>query len=193
MNIILRTLLTFLKIFLLLFVVYMAGMQIPEIIYDFGPVTPIEIEDPSELAGDDVSGTIFASIKGTPDFTNAFVYQRYGLDHHYFTVEPYGMKMVVRTYDKITDEWRQINRFVGRLRPFEDQPFSRYVAAIYLERFGAAVPEDAWFLALDDVPKPSGWQIGGLVFSSILWLIMFWLFFLKGHKKFNPWRSSPPL
>jgi len=176
---ILRTLLTFLKILLLLIVAFMAWMQVPELAYDFGSKTPLEINDPQQLAELKVTGATFASVKGTPDFTNAFVYQRYGLDHHYFTVDPYGMKMVVRTYDEITDEWRQIGRFVGRLRPFDEQPFSRYIAAIYLERFGVAVPADAWFLALDDVPKPSGWQIGGLILSGTIWVILLWLFFLR--------------
>lgn len=179
---ILRAILTFLKIFLLLLVAFMAWMQIPELFYDLGSKKPVEITSLADLAGSQIRGTVFASVKGTPDFTNAFVYQRYGLDHHYFTVDPYGMKMVVRTYDEITDEWRQIGRFVGRLRPFEKQPFSHYIAAIYREKFGVTVPEDAWFLALDDVPRPSGWQIGGLVLSAIIWLILFWAFFLRGKK-----------
>jgi hypothetical protein len=187
-----RTLLTFLKIALLLFVAFMAWMQVPELSYDFGPKTPVEIDDPSRLTPSLISKPAFASVKGTPDFTNAFIYRRYGLDHHYFTVEPYGMKLVVRTYDKITDDWKQINRFIGRLRPFDQQPFSHYVAAIYQERFGVSVPDDAFFLALDDVPKPSGWQIGGLVLASLSWLFMFWLFFLGGIRKLSPWRSSPP-
>ena len=179
---ILRAVLTFLKIFLLLLVAFMAWMQIPELFYDLGSKKPVEITSLADLTGSQIRGTVFASVRGTPDFTNAFVYQRYGLDHSYFTVEPYGMKMVVRTYDEITDEWRQIGRFVGRLRPFEKQPFSRYIAAIYQEKFGVTVPEDAWFLALDDVPRPSGWQIGGLVLSAILWVILFWAFFLRGKK-----------
>ena len=186
---IIRVLLTFLKILLLLIVAFMAWMQVPELAYDFGSRTPLEINDTEQLAGLKLSGATFGSVKGTPDFTNAFVYQRYGLDHHYFTVDPYGMRMVVRTYDEITDEWRQIGRFVGRLRPFDEQPFSRYIAAIYLERFGVTVPGDAWFLALDDVPRPSGWQIGGLVFSTIIWLIMFWFFFLRRKK--NSAHSAP--
>ncbi|MGD8353225.1 MAG: hypothetical protein PVJ01_03590, partial [Pseudomonadota bacterium] len=133
---ILRAILLFLKIFLLLVIAFMAWLQIPELLYDFGSRTPVMIEDPSQLTSSTIRGTVFASIKGTPDFTNAFIYKRYGLDHHYFTVDPYGMKLVVRTYDEITDEWRQINRFVGRLRAFDEQPFSRYIAAIYRDRFG---------------------------------------------------------
>ena len=174
---IIRAVLMFLKIAVLLFVAFMAWMQVPELAYDIGSKTPIEINDPSRLAPQFVSGTVFASVGGTPDFTNAFVYRRYGLDHHYFTVEPYGMKLVVRTYDEITEDWRQLNRFVGRLRPFQQQPFSHYISAIYLERFGVSVPADAWVLALEDVPKPSRWQIGGLVLAGIIWLVLLWLFF----------------
>jgi hypothetical protein len=176
---IIRALLTLLKIALLLIVAFMAWMQVPELSYDFGSKTPVEITDPAGLTEYQVMGTVFASVKGTPDFTNAFVYKRYGLDHHYFTVEPYGMKMVVRTYDEITEEWRQIGRFVGRLRPFDQQPFSHYISAIYLEKFGVAVPGDAWFLALDDVPKPSGWQVGGLILAGTIWFFLVWLFFFR--------------
>jgi hypothetical protein len=174
-----RILLTFLKIALLLLVAFMVWMQLPELSYDFGSKAPLEIEDPSQLASLHVSGNIFASVEGTPDFTNAFVYRRYGLDHHYFTIEPYGMKLVVRTYDEITEDWRQLTRFLGRLRLFDQQPFSHYIAAIYLDRFGVSIPADAYFLALDDVPKPSGWQIGGLILAGAIWLVMFWQFFLR--------------
>jgi len=85
----------------------------------------------------------------------------------------------VRTYDKITEEWRQLNRFVGRLRSFDQQPFSHYIAAIYLDRFGVSIPPDAYFLALDDVPKPSGWQIGGLILAGVIWFFLLWLFFFR--------------
>jgi hypothetical protein len=176
---ILRAVLTFLKIFLLLIVAFMAWMQVPELVYDFGSRTPLEINDPSQLTGSKIGGATFASVAGTPDFTNAFVYRRYGLDHHYFTVEPYGVRLVVRTYDEIDEDWRHLTRFLGRMRPFDQQPFSRYIAAIYLDRFGVSIPPDAYFLALDDVPGPSGWQIGGLILSGTIWLVLFWLFFLR--------------
>ncbi len=190
MNMIVRTILTFLKIGVMLLVVFMAWMQVPELFYDFGSRTPVEINDPALLAPSFVNGTVFASVRGTPDFTNAFVYRRYGLDLHYFTVEPYGMKLVVRTYDEITEEWKQLNRFLGRLRPFDQQPFSRYISAIYLDRFGVSVPPDAYFLALDDVPKPSGWQIGGLVLASVIWLVLLWFFFLRGNLAWIIHRAS---
>ena len=186
MKLFLRAIITLLKIFFLLIVAFMASMQIPELAYDFGSKTPVEISSPADLNKGSVTGTVFASIEGSPDFTNAFVYQRYGLDHHYFTIKPYGMKLVVRTYDEITDEWRQISRFVGRLRPFDKQPFSRYIAAIYEERFGVMVPGDAWFLALDDVPKASGWQVGGLMLAVVIWIVLFWLFFLGGARRLSP-------
>lgn len=189
---ILRTLLLFLKIVCLLIVALMAWVQVPELAYDFGPRTPQEITGLEDLSAGKVPSTVFAVVRGTPDFTNAFVYRRYGLDHHYFTVEPYGMRLVVRTYDEITDEWRQLTSFVGRLRPFDRQPFSRYIADIYRERFDLKVPGDAWFLALDDVPGPSGWQAGGLVLAVAMWLILFWLFFLRG-RTLRRWRSSRPL
>ena len=36
---------------------------------------------------------------------------------------------------------------------------------------------NAFFIALDDVPKVSGWQVGATIFASLLWIAMFFLFF----------------
>jgi len=180
---ILRILLTVVKVFVLALVALMAWIQVPELTYDFWSKEPLEVAGPDDLNPSLVSGTTFAVIRGTPDFSEAFIYRRYGLDHHYFTVDPFGYRLVVRTYDKITDEWKGFNSLVGRLRPFEKQPFSRYIRAIYKDRFNVILPPDAYFLALDDVPKPSGWQIGGLVLAVLMWLGLFWLFFL--------WKRGP--
>lgn len=176
---ILRIFITTAKLAALVLIAFMAWLQLPELTYDFGSKTPIEINNPSDLDPTRITGTRFVVVRGTPDFSRAFVYRRYGLDHHYFTVKPYGLRLVVRTYDKITDEWKDFTSFVGRLRPFDSQPFSRYISAIYYERFEAKVPGDAYFLALDDVPKPSGWQVGGFILAAVIWLGLFWVFFLR--------------
>ena len=85
-----------------------------------------------------------------------------------FSIEPYGDLVVVRTYDPVTDEWRKMDRFVGKLRPFETQPFSYRIRAIYKEKMGVDVPDGALFLALYDVPKPNGWQIAAIVLATVL-------------------------
>lgn len=175
---ILRLLLTVAKIAALSLLALMAWIQVPELTYDFGKKEPVEINNPADLDPSRIPGTTFAVVRGTPDFSQAFIYRRYGLDHHYFTVDPYGYQLVVRTYGEITDEWKGFTSFVGRLRPFERQPFSRYIRAIYKDRFDVTLPEKAYFLALDDVPKHSGWQVGGFVLAILMWVGFFWLFFL---------------
>jgi len=177
-----KTFRTILKLLCLALAGYMAILQIPELLYDFGAATPVTIESVDDLDKPELAGTSFVSIAGSPSFTDAFVYHRYGLDMHYFNVDPYGLRLVVRSYDKPTDEWKKMTRFVGRMRPFDKQPFSRYVEKIYIEKFGAAIPGDAYFLALDDVPRPSLWQVGGLVLAVSIWCLLFWLFFLRGKR-----------
>jgi len=181
---IIRLLLTAVKVLALVLVALMAWIQVPEITYDYSRKVPFEIDEAADLDPSRISGTTFAVVRGTPDFSEAFIYRRYGLDHHYFTVDPYGYRLVVRTYDKITDDWKGFNSLVGRLRPFEKQPFSRYIRAIYKERFDVTLPRDAYFLALDDVPEPSAWQVGGLILAVLMWMGLFWLFFLyrKGSR-----------
>jgi hypothetical protein len=170
--------LTIVKVLGLLFVVAMVWWQIPELRYDLSPKQPVEIRTRGDMSPDQFSRTTFVLVHGRPDFARAFIYQRYGLSYTYFTIEPYGMHLVVRTYEKVTDEWRALNRFLGKLGPFDRQPFSYRVRDIYQERFQVDVPENAFFLALDDVPRLSGWQVGGVIFAGALGLAMFYLFFL---------------
>jgi hypothetical protein len=166
-----------LKIIALVFVAGMILVQIPELLYDLGPKRPITISGPADLSFEQVPGTIFASIKGKPDFEKAFVYHRYGLSYTYFNIRPYGMRLVARTYEPVTEEWKQLDRFLGKLRHFNRQPFHYRIRDIYEERFGVSVPEDAFFLALDDVPGLNGWQVGAFIFAFLLWIVMFYLFY----------------
>jgi hypothetical protein len=175
----------FLKCFLLLFVGSMILIQIPELRYDFGPKQPIEISGPEDLTPDSINRTTFASVAGTPNFDRAFIYQRYGLNYTYFIIEPYGISLVARTYEKVTDDWKNLNRFLGKIIPFNKQPFSYRIREIYWEKFQEEVPKEAFFLALYDAPKPSGWQIGALTFASLLWLVLFYVFFLYKRRRIS--------
>jgi hypothetical protein len=172
-----------LKILALLFVGAMIRLQIPELRYDLQPAKPVFITAQEEMTQERFSDSTFVSISGTADFDRAFIYSRYGLSYTYFNVKPYGMRLVVRTYNPVTDEWKDLNRFLGKLRPFNDQPFSYRIRAIFQDKYQAEIPEDAFFLGLEDIPKVSGWQIGAVIFAGTLWLVMFYMFFLFGRTK----------
>ena len=182
-----------LKILALVAVAYMALIQLPELRYDFGPNTPLVIESPEQLAAGKFGQSTFVSIAGEPDFENAFQYRRYGLAYTYFNVRPYGITLIVRTYDKVDDDWSQINRFIGKLRPFEDQPFSYRIRSIYKEKFDIDVPAGAYFLSLLAVPEPDGWQVGALIFAGVMWIVMFYLFFIRPRRRSKqvPESSNP--
>ena len=171
--------LTLLKILPLAFVAWMISLQLPELQYDLQSPPPVTVSSPEELSPERFGRTTFVSVDGTPNFEQAFIYRRYGLAYTYFNIDPYGPRLVVRTHDKVTDEWNQISRFLGKLRPFEDQPFSYRIRQIYREKFNADIPENALFLALDDVPRLSGWQIAAVIFAAVLWLAMFYVFFFR--------------
>ncbi|HPD17432.1 MAG TPA: hypothetical protein PLE19_21040 [Planctomycetota bacterium] len=184
-----RVVLTCLKLFALAFVGWLLLLQIPELLYDFGPKTPVMIESPADLTPGRFRSATFVSIAGTPNFDKAFIYRRYGLDLTYFTLDPYGHRIVVKTYDKVTDDWRQLTRFVGKLRAFRYQPFSYRIRSIFEEKQGVKLPDDALYLGLYDMPKPSGWQVGAVIFASILWVVMLYLFFIRRRHRLAP---APP-
>ena len=92
-------------------------------------------------------------------------------------------ELVVRTYEPINDEWKDIKMFLGKLRPFNRQPFHYKIRDIYEEKFDTEVPQDAFFMGLDDVPRVSGWQVGAVIFAGILWLVMFYMFYFYKWKK----------
>ncbi|MDW7710164.1 MAG: hypothetical protein SCH98_06785 [Deferrisomatales bacterium] len=170
------------KVFLLAFVAQLALLQVPEILYDLRPREPVAVSGPDDLDPERLRGTIFASVQGSPDFGQAFVYRRYGLSSTYFQLEGYGPRLVIRTHEPVTEEWEQVGRFLGKLQPFERQPFSSKIREIYRERMGVEIPPGAFWLALDDVPRPSGWQFGGVAFSAVLWVLLFYLFFLRRRR-----------
>ena len=171
-----------LKVLVLIVVAITAFNQLPELRYDLGPKQPITIKGLEDLAAGRFRKSTFVAVHGSPNFAKAFTYSRYGLTFTYFNIKPYDLNIVVRTYDRVTAEWTKLDRFLGRLRPFEKQPFSYHVRDIYQERMQVEIPEGAYFLALDDVPKPSGWQFSAVGFAALLWLVMFYLFFFhRGH------------
>ena len=96
-----------------------------------------------------------------------------------------GMNIVVRTYEPVTDEWKNIKTFLGKLRHFKKQPFHYKIIDKYKDKFNIDVPEDAFFMALHDVPKVSGWQVGAVIFASVLWLVMFYMFYFNTCKIYS--------
>jgi len=172
-----------LKTVALIFVSGMILVQIPELLYDLGSRIPVIVSGPDDLSVRNISSATFVSIKGEPDFEKAFVYKRYGLSYTYVNIKPYGMRLIARTYEPVTDEWKGLDRFLGKLRPFKRQPFHYRIRDIYKDKFQASVPEDAFFLALDDVPRLNGWQIGAFIFACVLWAAMFYLFYIYRWKR----------
>ena len=178
-----------LKIFALAFVSAMILVQVPEMRYGLSPKEPVVVSEPHELSFKRFPKATFVMVKGKADFGKAFVYRRYGLSYTYFNIEPYGMLLVVRTHLTVNEEWRDLDRFLGKLRPFRYQPFHYRIKDIYREKFDTPVPWNAFFLALDDVPRINGWQVGAVIFASLLWIAMFYMFFFfKGWKKL----TGPP-
>jgi len=168
------------KVALLAFIATMILVQIPELRYDFGPKEPLRIDSPDALAALAPQQAVFAAVSGRPSFDKAFKYRRYGITYTYFNLEPYGLKIVVRTHQQVTDDWRSLSTFLGKLKPFDRQPFSYKLRAIYAERLGVTIPEPAYFLALDDVPKANAWQLGAVAFAGVLWVGCGYAFYLHG-------------
>ena len=171
------------KLLAMLFPMVLAMEQIPELMYDLGPQTPVEITSPDQQAFRNIERMKFAAVVGAGDFEHAFVYKRYGISYTYFLVKPYGNRVVVRTYLKVTDEWKQLSKFVGKAQKYRRMPFSRTVQSIFKDKYDIDIPADALCLRYDDVPAVSGWSVAALTFSGVLWCLMGYFFFI--------WRRKP--
>jgi len=167
-----------LKLFLLAVVAMMVRLQIPELRYDFGTREPVEVLSAGELSLERFAGPTFAAVRGRPDLTKAAVYAMHGVPFSYFLLDGYGARLVVRSPEKIDQGWADIDVHLGRLRPYHRMPFSRSVRAGFQQLFDIDIPDDAFFLARDDTPKPSGWTIGATVFASVLWCVLAYFFFV---------------
>ncbi len=173
-----RFFLTLLKLFLLLVVTAMIKFQIPELRYDLGTKEPNRVESVEDLSSERFNRSTFASIRGKIDFTKAATFAMHGVRYTYFLLDKYGAKLVVRTSEEVSEEWEEIDFHVGRLRPYRRMPFSRSVRAGFRKHFDIGIPEDAFFLARDDTPHPSGWTITAVVFAGILWCVLAYFFFI---------------
>ncbi len=176
-----RVLLIGLKLFLLAVVTLMVRFQIPELRYDFGVRTPVAVASPNDLSFGRFSEPTFVSVQGKPDLAKAAVYASHGLPFTYFLLDGYGSKLVVRAPEKVGNEWAAIDTHLGRLRPYHRMPFSRSVRAGFQQLFRVHIPEDAFFLARDDVPQASGWTIGAVVFAGALWCTLAYFFFVHRY------------
>jgi hypothetical protein len=176
-----RIFLTLLKVFLLLVVTMMIRFQIPELRYDFGTKEPIHIQSADELSMERFPRSTFAKIQGKANFTKAASFAKHGVRYTYFLLDEYGAKLVVRTPEAVSEEWGGIDFHIGRLRPYHRMPFSRSVRAGFRKLFDVGIPEDAFFLARDDAPRPNGWSIFGMSFAGILFCVLTYFFFIHGR------------
>ncbi len=159
----------------------MVKFQIPELRYDLGPKQPVHIESPEDLSNRHFGRSTFVSVRGTPDLSKAATFAKHGVRYTYFLLVEYGDKLVVRSPDIPTEEWADINFHVGRLRPYHRMPFSRSVRAGFAQLFDVNVPDDAFSLARDDVPRLSGWNLGAVGFAGVLWCVLAYFFFIHGR------------
>ncbi len=175
--------LTILKLATLAFVGMLGLVLIPELQYDLGPKTPVVISNLQQLQEQGQAGSTFVTIEGRGDFEKAFVHKKYGVAFAYFPVKPYGRQLVVRTHERIEEDWRQLDRFVGRLKTFKRIPFRRTIRAGFRDQFDMEIPSGAFFLTRDDVPGVSGWQVFALIFVVVLWSVLFYAFFVFPLRK----------
>lgn len=173
-----HTVLTCIKVFLIIVVSMYFKFLMPELRYDFGPKEPIKIESTEQLEAARSPRSVFVSIKGRPDFTKAATFAKHGVRYTYFLLAEYGPRLVVRTPEQVSEEWKDIQFHVGRLRPFKHMPFDGTIRIGFREKFDIGIPEDAFFLGRDDVPQPNGWSICAFVFSAVLWCVLFYFFFI---------------
>lgn len=176
-----RIVLTCIKLFLIIVVTMYFKFLIPELRYDFGTKEPVKIESMEDLLAARSHRAVFASVRGRADFTKAVILAKHGVRYTYFLLEEYGPMLVVRTPEKVSEQWADIEFHVGRLRPYKRMPFDRTVSAGFRTSRDIIIPEDAFFLGRDDAPRPSGWPVGAVIFSSVLWCVLFYFFFVHGR------------
>lgn len=167
------------KIVLLCFPLVLIAVQAPELRYDLASRGPVEITSADQLDAGRLGRLTFASVIGAGNFEQAFVYRSHGVSYAYFPVEPYGPRLIVRTHQKVTDEWRDFDRFVGKLSPIQAIPFKRSVRTVFHDRFGVEIPDDAFVLAHEDVPALSGWNVAAVCFAALLLAAMVYVFFIR--------------
>ena len=183
--------LTLIKSLLIAFVLLMLYIQIPELRYDTLGGRPIDIGSPEDIVPELLRGSSFARVRGTANLENAFVYERYGLQYTYFTLDPYGLQIIARRYGSDVESWEGQTLFEGKLKPFDSQPFSYVIRDIFADQNGVSPSPDAFFLGVGDVPAANGWQIGSVALALVMLAAMVYFFFFFRRDKQKRWFSDP--
>lgn len=170
------------KLLALAYVAALALTQVPELRYDLGAKSPAAVDAEALGAPGGFTRSTFVSLRATPDFDRAFRLRTHGVTQTYFLTREYGERCLVCTYDSVTEDWRALNRLVGRLKPVRRQPFVRKAIAGYRERHGLVIPPDAYCLSLYDTPRVSAWQIAGVAGMAALWAALLYVFFLRRRR-----------
>lgn len=170
---------TVIKVFLLVVVTAMVFFQIPELRYDFGSKEPVVIDSPEQLKELNIDRSTFVSIHGTINFDRAATFATHGLKYTYFMLNDYDAMLIVRTYETVDESWAEIDRYIGRLQPYDQMAFSRSVRAGFKTNFDVMIADKAYVLGRDDVPAVSGWSVGATIFAVILWCILVYFFFIR--------------
>lgn len=176
-----RVFLTLLKLLMMFFVTAMILFQLPELRYDFGTKEPLCITSVDELSVERFRQPTFVSIQGKANFAKAANFSKYGVKYTYFLLDEYDIRLVVRTHEVVSDQWQKIDFHLGRLRLYNDMPFSRSVRNGFRELYDLSIPQDAFFLARDDVPRFSGWSIAAMIFACVLWCVLVYIFFIHSN------------
>lgn len=95
-------------------------------------------------------------------------------------------------YGPVNDDWKKLNRFIGKLKPYGKMPFSDSVARAFKEQYDIDIKTNAFILLYDDVPEPDGWQIGALVFSSVMFAVLVFVFFFFPKIRRRLKNGKPP-
>ena len=182
-----RFLITVAKLLGLAFPVVLGAVQIPELAYDLGPKSPAKITNVADLRTHADARSTFAEVTGHGDFDKAFIYKTHGQSYAYFPVKTYDGMLIVRSYEKPGKDddaaWKRIDHWVGRLQPIKRMAFRRTISAVFRERFKVDIPADAFYLARDDTPALSGWQIAALIYAVLLFAALLYFFFIRPARK----------
>lgn len=169
------TFLNMLKFVALLAVVAAILYQLPELRYDLASRQPVRVSTPADLKSQRFGNSTYVTIHGRADL-GKLVTLPSARATVFFPLQEYGGAVLVRTDEKADEDWKQYDRWPGRLQPLLEAGEHERVRELLRQQHGLAVPDDAYVLVWGDHPATQGGQLASMALSVVaLALVLYWI------------------
>jgi hypothetical protein len=123
----------------------------------------------------------YAVVPGPFDEAWTVRHNAMGLTYRYVMPRRFDGKLVIVIPPQVEIETdpNALGRAEGKLWALDRTGFERTIRERFSEEHGIELAEPAFALMQGGIPRVSGWNVASVALATMLWLVLFYLFFIR--------------